>query len=398
MCSKNKVFFLTLFVTIISEDTLLFGTNSNSMFIAIRFVLYIVFLILFFNRAWRHLDKRASIFTFIIIGIIIMTMFINADIRNGYLLQLLGILLALKIISAVRFKPFLENLSKIIYFFSIVSIVFYILISFLPSMLNKLPTISNYAEVDFATILFSNIIKKEGLLRNSSIFREPGIFGIYLIICIIYEFFYTEKINLKRVLIFSISLITTFSTMAFLALGLIIIGYTLYNRNLKSKISVLLCVALFIIFLLPLMSETIFSKFDSDSADFRSTLSRISSIVVPAVMFYDNPFGVGLSDFVSLYPNYSYMLFNVELKPDGEATNTLINTFAVYGLIYGVILLLAVWGLARQYGKPLLITMVIFGCYILIFSSQELRFSLLFNILIMYGLTLRNKNLIYTCE
>ena len=108
-------------------------------------------------------------------------------------------------------------------------------------------------------------------------------------------------------------------------------------------------------------------------------------------MFKDHTLGVGLTNFAELYPTYSLMLFNVELNPEGEATNTITNTFAIYGIIYGVILIVAIWRMVQQYHKPILITLTIFAIYLFLFSTQELRFSLLFNILIMYGLMDKKK-------
>lgn len=386
MSRKRKMLLLTIFTIVISEDTLVFGTNINPVFIGIRFALYIFVLLFCFNNVWHYINKQAGISTLIIIGVVITTMFLNRDFRNGYFLQLLGVILAFKLVHIIEFEEFIESFSKIITFFSIVSIIFFILVFFVPPVLNKLPTISNYADNDFATIIVSNIMKGNDLFRNSSIFREPGVFGIYLIISLLYEFFYAPILNLRRILVFFIALVTTFSTMAFLAFGFIIIAYVFNSKNFTVKIYISVGTFLFLFLLYPLIYENIFSKFNTDAAEFRSTLSRISSVLVPGAIFQDHPLGVGLSNFVKLYPTYSSTLFNIELKPEGEATNTIINTFAIYGIVYGTLMIFAIWGSAKQYNRSRFVTLILFAIFIFLFSSQELRFSLLFNILIMYGL------------
>lgn len=389
MDQKKIIFLLTFIVIVISEDTLMFGTNINQMFVGIRFVVYIVLLFFCFNSTWRHIDIRAFIPTLFIITSFLIVMVINRDFRNGYFLQLLGVLLALKISNTIKFNEFMEQFLKIIYFFSIASIALFAFATVLPSMINILPTIRNYGNVEFGTIVISNIMKLDGLSRSSSIFREPGVFGLYLIISLLYEFFYTIQFNLKRVFVFLIALITTFSTTAFFAFALIILGYILQGKNFKNKLYIFLGSALFLIFVFPFVSDLVFSKLNISDPGYRSTLSRIASLAIPLAMFKDNLFGVGLSNFVDLYPSYSVDLFDVVFKPEGEATNTFINTFAMFGIVYGTILIYAVWGLAQNYHRSMLVTLMIFAIFLLLFSSQELRFSLLFNLLIMYGLMYR---------
>ena len=107
---------------------------------------------------------------------------------------------------------------------------------------------------------------------------------------------------------------------------------------------------------------------------------------IPISIFIDHPLGVGLSNFVVLYPSYSYNLYGIEFKPEGEATNTLINSLAIYGLFYGTIILFAIWKLSFQYQRSTTGLLFVFFIFIFLYSSQDLRYSLLFNVLIIYGL------------
>lgn len=386
MDQKKIIILLTFIVIVISEDTLMFGTNINQMFVGIRFIVYIILLFFCFNSTWRHVDIRTLIPTIFIITSFLIVMVINRDFRNGYFLQLLGITLALKIANKVKFHDFIENFSKILYLLSTASVGLYILVVVMPSIINILPTMSNSGDVEYGTILVSNIMKLEGILRNSSIFREPGVFGIYLMIGLLYEFFYAAKLNVKRITVFLVTLVTTFSTTAFFAFALVVLGYVFQSKNFKTKLYISIGTAIFLIFLLPLVSEIVFSKLDANTHEYRSTLSRIASMTISLSMFCDHLFGVGLSNFVNFYPSYSLDLYGIEFKPDGEATNTFLNTFAIYGIIYGTLLIYAVWRLSCQYQKSIFVTIIIFAIFILLFSSQELRFSLLFNLLVMYGL------------
>lgn len=385
MDQKKIVFLLTFFVIVFSEDTLIFGTNINQMFVGLRIIGYLILLFFFYNSTWRHIDIRTLIVTLLIVSSFVIVMLLNSDFRNGYFLQLLSVLLALKIANYIKFSEFIESFSKIIFLFSIASIGLFLLVCIVPSIMNILPTMSNSGNLEYGTILVSNIMKLEGTLRNSSIFREPGVFGIYLIVGLLYEFFYTANLNLKRITVLLVALVTTFSTTAFFAFALVVLGYVFKSKNFKAKLYLYIGIAVFLIFLLPLVYETVFSKLDADTTDYRSTLSRVASMTISLSMFYDHPLGVGLSNFVNLYSSYSLDLFGIEFKSEGEATNTFLNTFAIFGIMYGTVLVYTVWRLSCQYHMSLLITIIIFAIFILLFSSQDLRFSLLFNLLVMYG-------------
>lgn len=390
MYSKNKIYLLTLLSIVISEDTLLFGTNSNQNFIILRFVLYIIFLFFIINGVWRSINKTSFYFTIIITMCIIFTMLLHNEFRNGYILQLLGIYVALKFTSYLDLKTFLKSFSSVVYLLSIVSVIFFVIVNLSTSILKTLPVITNIADVDFATIYISNIIKSDGLLRNSSIFREPGVFSMYSIISLMYELLLVNKRNIKRIIIISLALFTTFSTAGYIVLVVVVIAHVLNVKGLKSKVSFILIAVSIVAILLPIVLFDVFSKLNPDSSSYVSTLSRTSSFVVPTKIFIENPLGVGLTKLSDLYAFHSYNLFGKELDSSSVATNTLLNTFAIYGFIYGIILVLATFRLVKQFKLSRLVSVFVLLAFLLLFSSQELRFSLLFNCLIMYGLSFKN--------
>ena len=147
---KKIIFLLTFIVVVISEDTLMFGTNISPVFVGIRFIVYIILLLFCFNSTWRHVDKHSFIATLSIVATFLLVMLINNDFRNGYFLQLLGMLLAFKLANTINFNDFMACFIKIIYFLSLASIGLFILVSIVPPFINMLPTMTNYGHVKFA--------------------------------------------------------------------------------------------------------------------------------------------------------------------------------------------------------------------------------------------------------
>lgn len=106
---KCKIDLLIVFVVIvISEDTVLFGTNSNSLYVYVRYAIYLLLYVALlrrnnsFCRYTSNLRFYATIFIVSICGIMV----INSDYRMGYVLQMLLILLSVEIVSLIQFHRF----------------------------------------------------------------------------------------------------------------------------------------------------------------------------------------------------------------------------------------------------------------------------------------------------
>jgi hypothetical protein len=126
---------------------------------------------------------------------------------------------------------------------------------------------------------------------------------------------------------------------------------------------------------------------DTDSSDYVSTLARLSSFSVPFYIFLNNPVtGVGLSNFVTLYSIYSVELFGVFIDPESASTNTIINTFAIFGFFYGGLILLSFFKISKRLSKSTFSKIIILVSILLMLSTQEMRYSLFVNVLFMYGL------------
>jgi hypothetical protein len=222
-----------------------------------------------------------------------------------------------------------------------------------------------------------------------SIFREPGVFALYLVVGVATELLYRERPCYRHLIVFLAAMVTTFSTAGLSICGVLMIAYLAKSRNVKAVVGVasLAVIGLVVLLNVPGLFEQVFSKFDEDSADFASALARLSSVSVPSLIFFHNPFfGVGLTQFVEQYISYSQDLFGIPISPEGSSTNTLINTFAIYGVVLGALLTFGLFRFSRFLAGSRTAAILLFIALLMVLSSQELRFSLFFNTLIMFGL------------
>jgi len=217
--------------------------SSSILYIPVSSVLIIVFLL-----RGHHFDKEFLVFLILLTILTIFQTYIFdffsiQTILGVYLRVLIGYLIV-KILD----KKFTIYYINIFYYLSIMGTAIFLSISLFPFLVPLLKetllplfSILNFAGSVHETIIIYNFKALESF-RNSGPFWEPGAFGGYLFIAIIFISFNNQIVNKKtKIVILTISLLTTFSTTAYIALAVFIFSY--YYKNIKHiflKIAILL--------------------------------------------------------------------------------------------------------------------------------------------------------------
>ena len=372
---------------------MLFGTNAIQAFLVFRYFLYFGILMYLFLKFGFRIDRKLLIPLLLILISFLATMILNLDFRAGYFIGFMVVFLAALISNRIKFSEFAFYFNKIVYVLSVVSLIVFTVSIIAPSVIHFFPTTLNYNGSEYNSILFWNVMKGNVPKENLGIFREGGVFVIYLLLAVIIELFYNREINYKRLLVYIITLITVSSTAGYIILAFLLFVYIIKTNNAGIKIGFSILIALFFIFFFQTLISSVFAKFDTQSYEYRSTLSRLSSFVIPMMIFVDHIYGVGLSNFGGLYTSYSLKYFGIAFNPAGESTNTILNTFAIFGIIYGALLIYALIKFSRMFGSTKLNMITVLIALLMMFSTQELRFSLLFNLIVMYGII--NRSMVY---
>lgn len=137
--------------------------------------------------------------------------------------------------------------------------------------------------------------------RNSGPFWEPGAFGSYLLVAIIFNLLHDKKLLSKKNTVFFIALLTTWSTASFIALFLVLSLYVLwmYKKNVSVLliVPVILYLAVTVYEALPFFSERVdrsveyFQQRDHVEYERRD---RMVSAIVDLRTFSEHPiFGTG---------------------------------------------------------------------------------------------------------
>lgn len=386
------VFFLIIFV---SDDTFTFGTNSIFSFILFKYLIYLIltiFLIYKVNKQVLIIPTKSNIMLLFCIFAVFLTAALNLDITGGYIYQIWLIFLAFLITQLFSSKDIIFAYCRFVYFLSIVSLVVFALASIFPVFLNVFPVFINPNDVEFYNLGVCVVFKDVGELRNTSIFREPGVFMIYLCIAIIFELFCADKTNKLKLIVFVMALFSTFSTAAFIVFGVICFSYLfVQNKNLKimvNKMVILIigCIIISAIFLSSDLYSRVFDKLGKDSVNDGSALARGASVFVNYHIFLDNPLkGIGITQFPNTFARYSLQLFQVSMD-SGNNTNTITTIFAIYGSLFGLLFLYTLIMLVRKLSNSIISQCGLFLVMLMLFSNEDLRYSLFAFVLLFWGL------------
>ena len=395
----NALFVIVFILIFISEDTVTFGTNMDPRFIVFRYIVYFSMTLFFLFKVRYNtvMLPKTTFYAIVVFLSLLATIFANQYMTGGYVMQLWIVVLAVLIVKYVDFDDFCALFSKIMFYLSVISLLLLFVYSLLPSAFSIFPVTTNYADTEFYNLYICVFFKTTDIVRNTSIFREPGVFVVYLVIAIIIQLFKFN--NNKYLSVYIIALFTTFSTAGYIVFLLVITAKLIEKNAKKIYLYIGLALIPFVTLLWPFIGEVVFGKFGEENAGYASTLARVSSVTIPFFIFLENPFwGSGIEKFVNLYPIYSMQWYGIEFKPDGESTNTILNTAAIYGISYAMFMLYALYSFSHFFVMKRASRIVIWIVFILISSNEELRFSLFFNVILLYGMSYSLKSIFKLSE
>jgi hypothetical protein len=398
---SNYILYIIFFIIIfISDDTFNFGTNENVTYLIVKYIIYFfltIYLVTNSNlRFLTVLTKSSLIFYSIIISVLI-TSFFNFNISGGYVYQIWLFLLGILIVNFFTQKQFVDIYLRYIYVLSVISLIVFSLASISLSIFELFPVQSNSAGATMYN-LGACIVFADGVyIRNTSIFREPGVFMIYLNIGIMFELFFKSEINKRNLFVFILTIFSTLSTAAFIALGTIFIAYLFTKSTTKSSVKtkrfviMMIIVAMAAIILSGELYSMVFDKMGKDNIADGSSLARGVSVLANLNIFLDNMiFGVGISDYPASFGKYTLDLVGISMDV-GNNTNTITTILAVYGVLFGCVFIYMMISFAKKTSKSIIVRSFIFLVLIMLYSNEELRYSLMSATFLMWGVVSRKK-------
>ena len=386
---KEKIAFFAIFILFFfSSDTLSASIFSAEIAALLTQILYVILvLLLLLNLKNNQKNIWAGLILLLLCILVFFTAIANGEFSLGYVIQGIVLITGYVMATKINLKFFIDKYSQILYYLSGLSLFLFTIFTLWSDLVYFFPISVNTGEAAYVNLFF--YVHYINMFRNTGIFREPGMFMIYLNIGVLFQFLYYKEIKRKYLITYSIALLTTLSTGGFFVFAFLSFVYLLKSNKIRNAVSfafIFIVLRVFILSNFELFQST-FSKLDSSSNEYGSTVARISSVTVPFAIFLDSPFfGVGLSNFKDYYAIYSRNILGYSVKADGQSTNTLFNSLGTYGFCFFLLLSTSIYKFSTLFSKNILIKTGIFISFILMFSNEDLRYSLLFSVLIFYGL------------
>ncbi|MDT2719659.1 O-antigen ligase family protein [Enterococcus gallinarum] len=399
MSFKFKDMFLSIIIFIVlfvSDDSLLFGTNSNNLFIFMKFPIYALLAILLMSYCnFNKIKLNVKIIELFLIMslLIILTCLVNLDFKFGYIYRILSLFLGVLLIHSVRFDYFTHIFLKIFKFICLFSLGVYLIELFSPSLLSKFPILTNSAGNAYFNLFLTVVpVENWGVPRNYGIFREPGVFVIFIVFSLMLELFYKKNSSLLNQTIFLLTLITTKSTTGFIVLIFIyfmVFTSKVQNRNQLIKKIIFLILGLAISYYLIYHTELIFSenqyksvfnKFNNET----DTVARYASLTINFLIFMNSPFlGVGISNLTEVFPQLTAQYYGIYSEHN---TNTTLIQFSTFGLFFGIIWLFCLYKTTRLFSNNKFVSLVVFISLQVLFVGENISNNLFLSVLTFYGI------------
>jgi len=217
----------------------------------LKLILFIFLLLLFINKSLK-IDKGILVVSCIYILIILLQWISWGGSFIAIFTSTVSVIFIPYMIIKIVGIEFPKYYVNIIYYYSIISIVFWILSNIYPDfhLITKLFA-SNIGTdpLNGEQFLIYAFEKQRiyGLIRNPGPFHEPGAFGAFLTLAIIFNTIYQNSFLNKKNIIMIITILTTLSTSAYIGLAVFSTFYLFYS-NFSSITKLLLSPIILIIF------------------------------------------------------------------------------------------------------------------------------------------------------
>ena len=394
--NKELGFLFTFIIIFVSNDTLMFGTNSNRLFFWIHIGIQVAFFFFMLTRI-RSISRHTVLFTVTLLFFMMATLLVNRDgeiIKYAY--SMLILMMSAVFISYISKDRFCNAFVGIVYHIALWSIGLFVLWLVAPSLVRYFPSITNESDIKYyyLGLGFLEDLDRGVLPRMYGIFREPGVFACYLILSLIIQIFFLKEMNLKRAVIISLAALLTFSTAAYILLVLVYVVYfakQLFNNNPHKKtIRLLFCISIIFTFVFfSIGPEKIMSAvFNKLKVENSSRDSRFASISANFLMFLENPlFGKGWN-----YVEDNFIRFaSIGIYNGNHNTNTFLKLLALYGIFPFVGIIGALSAFFIKETKSFVWGMLTALIWIITLSNEDLTVNVLMYLLPFYAFSKETK-------
>ena len=348
----------------------------------------ICFLIFYILSGSPYMTVYSNIRNIIYIGILLLVLSLNLRIRNKTEIENETILISLCLIciiiglihneaimlyislcatfvfsylfsKACSMKYFVKIFQEIFIRISIVDLLFYFVLQYI-GQFSAFPEIVNSNGVVYKIGFIFNYMKNVPI-RNCGVFWEPGLYATAIIISLLFEYIFVERMSYFRIIVLHICMFTTFSSAGIVLLlicDLLLLKEILYKFMEKRIAIVVLSVFLVALVILLLNSDSVLIALGLNNHEFYYKLmssntknsSRVLAISHNMELFRTNPLlGAGI---VKSYAN-------THLVEDTSTTTFMMSELGIIGVIPTIGIIYSVFKQHISYIEKIIIVVML---------------------------------------
>ena len=339
-----------------------------------------------------HIIYNLTIITISLLALMLFTTLIRQENFLTYIKIMFSVITVSIFVANTSFKRFAQAYVKVMKFLSAISLLGYGFHLIVPSVFNR------FIVQNRAGVLFSNYIlyvqrlsSGQIAFRNSGFAWEPGAFATFICFAMLLDvMIVSKKIRIKTVFLYVVTVFTTFSTMGIITVLCLCVYITAVDRTLgKGTKRAIIMALMFLVLLIICFSDVLFdlntsSAFgkiirffnEDDHSKSSSTSVRFYSITKAFAAFLRSPlYGWG----------YEGLAEQTRRFTKGMNTCTFVNWFAVYGALFGTIMLNGVIRFTRYLADKKMHRLMMVAFLFAITASEDYVNSSMIFMIVLYG-------------
>ena len=373
--SDKKLYIFTIIIIYLT-DSLLFGTNSNPIFLqGKRYAIILLVLVLFFTIRFK---KNGPMIQVILITLsLVFSAIFSGQFPAAFSYYTMISLVWFAYIFSCEYciEDFSKSFCKIMRVIAIASLIVWVLSELIISA-DFIPTITNTVGVKYKFLLLTNVpVIRHLAERNLGPFWEPGAYQVYLTVAIYFTLFVeNHKKKWFDVALFTLTILSTLSGAALLPPILLLLAYALEKKNFKSSGAVLL-LFLFVLALFATGTFDIIIEKMGGEAETNSITYRQIGVEGAIRGFIKNPvFGSPPAVNEAIKESLAHKYLNDDYASN---TNTFFNYLAYYGIFVGGYFWIRAYKFFKNKTSTFLPTIICFIAFIFSTSNENMMASLL---------------------
>ena len=379
---------------LLSADSLLFGTNSSGL--ASKTANYFP-LFLFVGLCLYCLKNRQKISLSLALGsclMLILNLFYTwvivseCEELGSYIMAFYLCVDSFLLTQIIKLDRFISLFEKTVFFLALSSIITYFTFLIIPQMTSLFPLITNKSQLQFSNLLIATFPITEFNPRNFSIFREPGVFSIYLSLSFVFYLF-SKEYNVYKFFVYLVCVYTTFSTTAYYVFGIILVMYLFSRRtrfvNFATATLVFAVISLlyFEVITTTTSDDIIYLLNKPFSAYTTSSIVRRASFEVNLEIFLEHFFfGLGPEDAQVIFQSVASSRYDRDVF---DNANTFMYFFATYGIVFGSVIIGGFVSFCSRLTNSMYLRLLSIIAVTVLFSSENMYRSFLPYLLTIYG-------------